>query len=112
VDLLCDLLAAVGELLERPGGLELSLRARTPRPAPGLGRQPPSFLDRRGQQRAGLLGQLEHLGVGLPAAPADRTRDPTHPAADRPRAIADRGALDLDHRSELATLAGQRPHAV
>ena len=111
-DLLDDLLAAVGELLELTRGLELGLGAAPPGPAPGLGGEPPRLLDRCGEQPAGLLGELEHLLLGLPGAVAHRAGDPAQPSPGRARAIPDRGALGADLRRQLAPLPGQRPDPV
>jgi len=74
-DLLGDLFAAIGELVEPGGCPQLGLRAAPARFAPGGRCEPPRLLDGACQKLPGLAGQAEHLGLGLPAAPTNRPGD-------------------------------------
>ncbi len=60
---------------------QLCLGAAPSRAAPGRRREPPRFPDRACQQLAGLAGEVEHLGLRLAGAPADRAGDRAQPAA-------------------------------
>src|SRR6476646_3715402 len=72
LDLGGDLLAPIRELLQLRRRPALGGRATPDRAAPGRRRELARFGERSLQQLAGLLGQREHLGLGLPGAPPDR----------------------------------------
>ena len=110
-DLLGHLLAAIGEFLQRLGGLELRTRAAPARTTPSGRGQFPRLLDRLLEQRARLAGQLQHLGLRFPGAAADRACQRPELAAHRPGAVPDRGALLADLGRELATLPRERSDA-
>ena len=95
LDLPGDLLAAVGELLQRAAALSFARRATPTRLAPGGRASVRASLIERSKQLPGLLGQREHLRLRLPSATTDRARhlpqlaDPS-PSSDPVPALASR----------------------
>jgi len=65
LDLRGDFLAAIGQLLQRFGGLQLRSGATAASTTPRGLRKLARLLHRAHEQLAGLLGQRQHLGLRL-----------------------------------------------